>query len=63
MTKELAKQWVIQLQTQIDNNEEPLNIEWPCWFPKRKQKTQEEHMADSKWLIGFLNRNYIETGE
>ena len=29
MTKELAKQWVIQLQTQIDNNEKPLDIEWP----------------------------------
>lgn len=63
MTKELAKQWVIQLQTQIDNNEEPLNIEWPSWFPRREPKTQEEHMADVKWLIGFLNRNFIETGE
>ncbi len=63
MTKEQAKQLVIQLQTQIDNNEEPLNLDWPWWFPKRKKKTQEEHIADSKWLIGFLTRNYIETGE
>lgn len=60
MTKELAEKWVAELQTRIDNNEKPVNIEWPSWFPKRKPKTQEEHIADVKWLIRFLTRNYIE---
>ena len=58
MTQELAKEWIAKLQNQINNNEEPLDIEWPWWFPKRRQKTQEEHMADAKWLIGFLERKF-----
>ena len=63
MTKELAKEWVIQLQTQIDNNEKPEDIEFPSWWPKKKKPTQEEHMEFARWLVRFLNRNYIETGE
>lgn len=60
MTKEQAEKWVAHLQTRIDNNEKPLNIEWPWFFPKMKKTTQEEHVADMRWFIRFLTENYIE---
>jgi hypothetical protein len=58
MTQELAKQWVAQLQAQIDNNERPVSMEWSSWLFKRRKRTQEEHIADVKWLIGFLKRKF-----
>jgi hypothetical protein len=67
MTKELAKEMISKLQTWIDSNEEPLNIQFPSWWLNIQSnsgpKTREQCVEGCKWLIGFLNRNYIEIGE
>ena len=60
MTKELAEKWVAELQKQIDNNEMPLIIAWPWFFPPFKKKTLEEHNEARRMCIRFLTKNYIE---
>ena len=58
MTQEQAKEWIAQIQLQIDNNEKAPDLEWPAWFPKRPKKTHEQHMQDRVWLIGWLQRKF-----